>query len=163
MSTSNIIFYHWKIFRNSAKIQQQETSVDALNNDLCYPFSTVYFEDNDYQSIVHLFHRLGFIFQRCCWQNFSHNVHKFPIILYWMSLEHYNINHQYVNRWKLIRKLNAPSLYIHLLIHFLNRAQNRKPKFDAIHFEESVKPYAEDLTLENQYEKCICLSSIICF
>ncbi|CAF1365285.1 unnamed protein product [Adineta steineri] len=31
--------------------------------------------------------------------------------------------------------------------------QNRKPKFDSIHFEESVKPYAEDVTLENQYEK----------
>ncbi len=40
-----------------------------------------------------------------------------------------------------------------LSIYYPHRAQNRKPKFDSIHFEESVKPYAEDLTLENQYEK----------
>lgn len=115
-----------------------------------------------YQSIVHSFHRLIFIFQRCFWPNFSHNIHWFPVILYWISLEHYNINHLYVNRLKLFRKLNVISLYVHLLIHFLYRTQNRKPKFDAIHFEESVKPYAEDITLENQHEKCIPLSSVIC-
>ncbi|CAF3372148.1 unnamed protein product [Rotaria sp. Silwood1] len=36
--------------------------------------------------------------------------------------------------------------------------QNRKPKFDAINFADSLKPYAEDLTLENQHEK---LSNLI--
>ncbi|CAF1082430.1 unnamed protein product [Rotaria sordida] len=36
--------------------------------------------------------------------------------------------------------------------------QNLKPKFDAINFEHTLKPYAEDLTLENQHEK---LSNLI--
>lgn len=46
-----------------------------------------------------------------------------------------------------------------LSISFLPRPQSRKPKFDSVHFEESVKPYAEDITLENQYEKWIFLIS----
>jgi len=74
-------------------------------------------------------------------------------MLYLISLEHYNIKHLYENLLKFIRKSSSISLHIHIFINSLHRTQNRKPKFDAIHFEESVRPYAEDVTLENQYEK----------
>lgn len=40
-----------------------------------------------------------------------------------------------------------------LIFKSIFSTQNRKPKFDAVHFEESVKPYAEDVTTANQYEK----------
>ena len=45
----------------------------------------------------------------------------------------------------------------YILRNFSRALQNRKPKFDAIHFEESKKPYAEDITSENQHEKFVSL------
>jgi hypothetical protein len=70
-----------------------------------------------------------------------------------MSLEHYKIKHRHENLQKFIRESNVIFSSDSLSIYYTHRTQNRKPKFDSIHFEESVKPYAEDLTLENQYEK----------